>query len=112
MGQEEAPLQYKELDNKELFDRLHSAEIAELLRSDPKWALLEEARKRIVDRAIFKFVTDQDHTNVAKTIEFKIIIKKYLYGLFSEVEQMAKEGDILFDELQDRGVRFDLDITI
>lgn len=102
---------FEELDNKELFEKLHAAEIAELLKSDDRWALLEEARTRIVERAILKFVTDPDHSDIAKTIEFKIIIKKYKYGLFSEVEQLAKEGDILFDALQDRGVRFDLDVT-
>ena len=97
-------LPFKTLDDKELFEKLHRAEMAEILRTDPRFQLLNEARNRIVERAILKFVTDDDHDNIAKTIEFKIIVKKYKYGLFSEVEQMAKEGDILFDEMQARGI--------
>jgi len=76
--------------------------------NEEHWSLLQEASERIVDKAIAEFAIKTDPENWSKIIQLQVIIKKYKYGLFSEIEQIAQEGRLVFDEVRERGKLNDL----
>ena len=93
---------YNLMEDKELFDRLHKADLAQKVKTHDDWALLTEARERIVDRAIAAFAMGTKADDLVRIIELQTIIKKYKYGLFDEIEQIAREGELVFNEMRDR----------
>ncbi|MFQ5687298.1 MAG: hypothetical protein ACE5GV_11610 [Candidatus Scalindua sp.] len=95
-------MDYSLLEDKELYDKLERAALANKLKSSNEWKLLEEARKRIVERAVCEFATRTDVTDIAKLTELKVIIKKYKYGLFSELDLLIQEGELAFHEYKNR----------
>lgn len=92
---------YRALDDAQLCEALRQTDLAELLKTSDEWKLLQEAARRIVDRAVDQFALT-DVTNTEKIMELKIIIRKYKYALFAEVDQLAQEGELLFEEAKDR----------
>lgn len=90
------------LDDKEIFDKLKKAELAERLLASPEWKLLKEAALRIVDRAISKFALSTKADDLVAIIELQIIIRKYKFGLFEEIDLLAQEGIVAFEEAKDR----------
>jgi len=95
---------YKSLDDKALFDQLNKAGLAEKLKSDPDWELFKEGAKRVIDMAVDEFAVRTDPKDLAKIIQLQVIIKKYKFKLFSEIEQIASEGELAFEEAKHRGI--------
>lgn len=92
---------FENLSDKELYDKIHQAGLAERLVNSEEWQLVQKAADRIVERAV-RTLVNTPATNLAAVIELQQVIKKYKYGLFAEVEMLRKEGELVFDELQER----------
>lgn len=71
---------------------------------DPAWKMLQEAGKRIVDRAIDEFAMKVKAGDTTRIIELQTIIRKYKYGLFDEVRMLKMESDQAYAEAKERGV--------
>jgi hypothetical protein len=95
---------YSEFTDKELFDQLEKSGLAEKLMNQPEWKMLEEAGKRIVDRAVTELVLKVKAHEHERIIELQTIIRKYKYGLFDEVRVLKMESDQAFTEAEDRGL--------
>lgn len=94
----------RNLDNmtdKELYDKIHQAGLAERLANSEEWQLVQKAADRIVERAV-RTLVNTPATNMAAVIELQQVIKKYKFGLFAEIEMLRKEGELIFDELKER----------
>ena len=89
----------RQLSDKELWDKLNQAELAEKILNDPAWALLKEAGNRIVDRALQKFSMAMKADDLVGIIETQLIIKKYKYGLLDELEQLKVEAEYIEEEI-------------
>ena len=94
---------YSSLPDKELFDLVEKANLAERLENDPAWKMLKEAADRIVDRAITEFALRTNPNDTERIIELQVIIKKYKYGLFDEVRVLKNDAANAFEEAKDRG---------
>lgn len=98
----------QELDDKTLFQELQKAALVDKLESSEEWKMLREAATRIIERAIYEFAlkteVSSDPKDLSKVIRLQQIIRLYKFGLFKEVEILAKESDILFNEAKDRGI--------
>lgn len=92
------------LDDRELFDKLQKAGLAEALRNSPEWSLVREAARRIVDRAVEKFAIATKADDVVGIVELQATIRKYKFGLFEEIGQLVQEGEIAFEEAKSRGL--------
>ena len=92
------------IEDKELYELLEKATLAERLENDPAWKMLREAGNRIVDRAVDEFALRSDPKNIEQIINLKTIIKKYKYGIFQEVEMLKRESEFAFEEAKDRGI--------
>ncbi len=93
----------EQLDDKELYDRLHKAGLAEKLKSSEEWQLVKEAANRIVEKAIREFIS-ADPSDMVHIAQLQIIFKKYKYNLFSEVDAIERESKMLYEEAVDRGL--------
>ena len=91
------------LEDKELFDKLHQAGLADKLTHSEEWRLLKEAADRIIERALNRFAFAIRADDMVGVIETQILLRKYKYGLFQEVSQLAEEGKLYFDEFKERG---------
>ena len=94
----------EELDDKELYDRLHKAGLVEKLETDEHWKMLNEARRRIIDRAVNEFAFKTKTDDILKVTELQVILRKYLRGLFDEVESLKRESTMLYEEAKQRGL--------
>lgn len=94
----------EKLDDKEIFDQLHKAGLAEKLVNEEHWKLLKEASDRIVERAVKEFALKADPTNLAHIIQLQTVIRQYKYGFLREIEILKTESELLFDEARDRGL--------
>jgi hypothetical protein len=92
---------YDELDDKELYDKLSQAGLADKLQTSQEWGLLKKAADRIVERAIKAFMVTPA-TNTQAIIELQQVIKKYKYGLFAEIEMLRNEGEYVFEAAVER----------
>lgn len=97
-------MDYSVLDDEQLYDEFKKADIANRLATSPEWALVKEAANRIVERAVDKFATATDPSDMGAILELQLTIRKYKHGLFAEVEMLAQTSEIYFDELAERGV--------
>ena len=95
---------YSDLGDKDLFELLEKAGLADKLINAPEWKMLDEARKRIVDRAVDELATKVKAHETERIIELQTIIRKYKYGLFDEVKLLKLESDAAFTEAEDRGI--------
>ncbi|MCR4286872.1 MAG: hypothetical protein NUW09_02535 [Deltaproteobacteria bacterium] len=93
---------FSTLDDKALFDRLQQAELANRLLVSPEWQLVKEAADRIIERALAKFALNIKADDLLGVMETQMLLRKYKYGLFSEVEQLAQEGELYYLELKNR----------
>ena len=93
---------YEELEEKDLYDIIEDANEAMKLLNGPNGNVIKNASNRIVERAIFKFAKQTDPKDIAAVIELQLIIRKYKYGLFEEVQQLAQEGEEAQKELDNR----------
>lgn len=98
------PVDYKDLDDKALFDCLQRATLAEKLKTSPEWKLLQEAADRIVERTLKRFALSMKADDIVGVIETQLLLKKYRYGLFDELNQLVSEGENVFEEAVARGV--------
>ena len=94
--------EFNTLDDKALFDKLQQAELANRLLNSPEWGLVKEAAERIIDRALAKFALNMKADDLLGIMETQMLLRKYKYGLFSEVEQLAQEGELYYLELKGR----------
>lgn len=94
--------EFNTLDDKALFDKLQQAELANRLLNSPEWGLVKEAAERIIDRALAKFALNMKADDLLGVMETQMLLRKYKYGLFSEVEQLAQEGELYYLELKGR----------
>ena len=92
------------LGDKELYDQLQKAGLADRLENDESYQLLKEAAKRITDRAVDEFSLKADPTNLAQIIKLQMVIRLYKHGLFKEIEILKNESELLFQEAKDRGI--------
>lgn len=97
-------MDYSILDDKELVKKMDKSGLAEKLKSDEAFQLLREAGNRIAERAISDFVFKVPLDDIQAIATVKAIIRKYKYELFAEIEAIAMEGDILFEEIKDRNL--------
>lgn len=94
--------EYEDLDDITLLRRLETAAIAERLKATDEWKLVQEARKRIVERAVNEFAIKTKADNTVRIIELQTVIRKYKYGLFKEIELLADEGRFLYEAVKRR----------
>ena len=92
---------YDKLTDKELFDKISQAALAEKLETHDEWKLLRVAADRIVERAV-RALIQTPATNTAAVIELQQVIKKYKFGLFAEIDLLRQEGEFVLDELRNR----------
>lgn len=97
-------MDFSDLDDKELVKKMDRSGLAEKLKGDEAFQLLREAGNRIAERAISDFVFKVPLDDIQAIATVKAIIRKYKYELFAEIETMATEGDILFEEIKDRNL--------
>ncbi len=94
----------EKLDDKELYDQLEKAGLAEKLENNPEWKLLKEAANRIIDRAITEFALRTKPDDLKAIIILQTIIKKYKYGIFDEIKVLKDASNMLTEEARDRGL--------
>jgi len=92
------------VEDKELFDRLEKVGLAEKLEASPEWALVKEAANRIVEKAVMEFITS-DPSDMVRMAQLQIIIKKYKFNLFREINSLKQESTLLYEEAADRGIK-------
>ena len=97
-------MDFSNLDDKELVQKMDKAGLADKLKNDEAFQLLKEAGNRIAERAISDFVFKVPLDEIQAIATLKAIIRKYKYELFTEIGTLAVEGDILFEEIKDRGL--------
>mgnify|MGYP001581096729 FL=1 len=95
-------MNYRDLDDKELLQKMDKSALADKLKNDEAFQLLREAGDRIAERAIADFVFKVPLDDLQGLASLKAIIRKYKYELFAEIEAIAMEGDILFEEIKGR----------
>ena len=95
-------MNYRDLDDKELLQKMDKSALADKLKNDEAFQLLREAGNRIAERAIADFVFKVPLDDLQGLASLKAIIRKYKYELFAEIEAIAMEGDILFEEIKGR----------
>lgn len=105
------PVDCRILDDKALFDCLHRAELAERLKTSPEWKLLQEAADRIIDRTLKRFALSMKADDIVGIIETQLLLRKYRYGLFDELNQLVAEGESVFEEAVARGIIEDVSPT-
>lgn len=91
------------LEDKELFNKLQQVELADKLIHSPEWKLLKVAADRIIERALERFALAMKADDLIGVMETQLLLRKYKYGLFSELDQLAQEGELYYEELKDRG---------
>ena len=94
--------EYSELEDKELHDIIEQSDMAEKFLDSPFGKIIQEAAKRITERAVMDFAKHADPSNIAAMWELKLTIRKYKYGLFDEIKILAEEGRWAYDELTER----------
>ncbi len=97
-------MEYSQLDDIDLFKKLEKAELHKMLETSPEWGMLKEASERIVENAIREFVLNTDADNLVKIINLQMTIRKYKFELFAEIDQIAQDGELAFNEAKYRGV--------
>lgn len=96
-------MDYNEFTDKELFEKLGASITTEQFLDSEMGKLFIRGSEKIVDRALLKLCTKpvKDLT-WNEVIEVIVIIRKYKFGLFDEIRQIAQEGEFVFDELKER----------
>jgi len=92
----------REMTDDELYEALKQADLSDRFLESPQGKLIKVAASRIVDRAVDKFALTDANKNVEELIELKIIIRKYKYGLFEEIEMLREDGYLAWQELKNR----------
>ena len=95
-------MNYSELTDEELYKIMDESDLAGSFLKTPMGLVLQEAAKRIVDQAVFKIAMVIDPKDVSAIWEQKLIIRKYKYGLFEEINQLSREGVVAYSELTAR----------
>lgn len=95
--------EYDLLDDKHLFDKIEQATLAERLTTSPEWKLLDEVRKRAIDRWIDYFIFKMDTKNIADVEMVRAMIAIWKYDLFKTLNILKQEGEIAFEELNYSG---------
>ena len=95
-------MSYRDLDDKELLQKMDKSALADKLKNDEAFQLLREAGNRVAARAIHDFVFKVPLDDLQGLASLRAIIRKYKYELFAEIEAIAMEGDILFEEVKGR----------
>jgi hypothetical protein len=90
------------MDDKDLFDKLEKAGLAEKLENSPEWRLLKEASTRIVEKAVAKLVLSTKATDLLAIVELQTVIRKYKYGLFEEISMLKEEAKMYEAEILER----------
>jgi hypothetical protein len=93
---------FSELEDKELYDKIEQGNLADGFLKSKNGKLVNEAARRIIEKAVCEFALRTDVNDIAKVIELQIIIRKYKFGLFEEIKMLAEDGREAEDELQDR----------
>lgn len=96
--------EYSLLADKDLYDLLQKATLADRLTMSSEWKLLKEASERIVERAIYKLVFKIDTSNIKEVENIRATIEKYKYGLFAEIETLKDEAEVSYHEASARGL--------
>ena len=96
-------MDYSRLDDKHLFDEMEKAALAERLTTSPEWQLLDEVRKRAIDRWIDYFIFKMDSNNVADIEKVRSMISIWKYDLFKSLDILKQEGEMAFQELNFAG---------
>lgn len=96
-------MKYNRLDDKELFDKMEKAALAERLTSSPDWQLLDEIRKRAIDKWIDYFILKMDTKNIADVEMVRSMLAVWKYDLFKTLGIVKQEGQIAFEELNYSG---------
>jgi len=92
-----------EMENKELWDKLNNAQLIDKLKNQKEFQILKKIARRIVDRAVNTFALQTRASETEAVIELQVIIKKWKFELFAEIEQMQREGKQAFDMLNEDG---------
>ena len=96
-------MDYSRLDDKHLFEEMEKAALAERLTTSPEWQLLDEVRKRAIDRWIDYFIFKMDSNDVADIEKVRSMISIWKYDLFKSLDILKQEGEIAFQELNFAG---------
>jgi hypothetical protein len=91
-----------EMEDKELYDMIDEAGLAENFLNSPFGKLMKEAANRIAERVDREFAMNADPTDIAKMWELKMTLKKYKFQLFDEIYWLAQDGRDAYDELTAR----------
>ena len=96
--------EYLELSDRELFEELQKADLADKLETSPEWRMLKEAANRIIDRAVLEFACKVKANDLPKIIELQTVIRKYRFGLINEVDILKQESKYIYQSARDRGL--------
>lgn len=94
---------YNLLDDKELFDKMEKAALAERLTTSPEWQLLDEIRKRAIEKWTDYFIFKMDTKNIADVEMVRAMLAVWKYDLFKTLDILKQEGQIAFEELNYSG---------
>jgi len=95
-------LPYSHLDDKELFDRLRKAELSEAIKTDEKWQLFGEMRKRTIDNVIDEFALRTEPDDTVKIIQLQTILKLYKFKFDDALQENIISGEYAFNEIKER----------
>jgi len=96
-------MDFEVLDDRELFEKLEKAALAEKLTTSADWKLLVEVMKRAADRWTEYFVTKVDSRNISDVEMVRAMIRVYRGDFLKGLEILRQEGEIVFEELKYRG---------
>jgi len=91
-----------DLDDKELYEIVQTANDAMKLLEGDNGKIFKKAAKIIEEKAIYAFANNIKATDSLAVMEQQVILRKYKYGLFSEVQDLAEIGIEAQKELDGR----------
>ena len=93
---------YELLDDKELMERMDKAVLADRLLNDPIFKLIDEVRKRAIERWTDYFALKIDPKNITDVAMVKAILQIWKYDFFKVLDIMKQDGEAVFEELKYR----------
>jgi hypothetical protein len=94
-------LDYSELSNEAIKDRVQNSEEIYILENSKGWHLVQEACTRVARNAE-KSLLNADPKDYVRIIELQQIVKLYKNVLGSIIKSFMDEGKIAFEEAKDR----------
>ena len=97
-------MSYQNMTDEELYEALKKADLADKFLESPQGHLLQEAANRIVEKAVVEFAICplEEFKKFENQMAWRLIIRKYKFGLFEEIKQISRDGFLVWQELKNR----------